>query len=143
MKVTRRALAAAVTAVLAAVALAACSPESSDPAPAQTATTQPTTAAPTTEPTPAPETTEPTEGATEEAPAAETAEVPDVVGMNHAEAQSLLRSKGFMVNEEDASPEGRMILNNSNWKVCSQDPQPGATDALRVAIYSVKLNESC
>ncbi|MFD5365577.1 PASTA domain-containing protein [Streptomyces sp. NPDC127103] len=138
MKVTRRALVAAATAVLAAVALAACSPESSDPAPAQTVTTRPTT-----EPAPAPEATEPTEGATEEAPAAETAEVPNVVGMNHAEAQSLLRSKGFMVNEEDASPEGRMILNNSNWKVCSQDPQPGATDVLRVAIYSVKLDESC
>ncbi|MFB6531569.1 PASTA domain-containing protein [Streptomyces sp. NPDC056399] len=133
MKVTCRALVAAATAVL-----AACSPESSDPAPAQTATTRPTT-----EPAPAPETTEPTEGATEEAPAAETAEVPNVVGLNHAEAQSLLRSKGFTVNEEDASPEGRMILNNSNWKVCSQDPQPGATDVLRVAIYSVKLDESC
>ncbi|MFF9066042.1 PASTA domain-containing protein [Streptomyces sp. NPDC014891] len=140
MKVTRHALVTAATAVLAGVALAACSPESSDPAPTQTATTRPTTAAPTTEP---PETTEPTEGATAEAPAAETAEVPDVVGMNHAEAQSLLRSQGFMVNEEDASPEGRMILNNSNWKVCSQDPQPGATDVLRVAIYSVKLDESC
>ena len=73
----------------------------------------------------------------------ETSEVPDVVGMNHGEAQSLLRSKGFMVNEEDASPEGRWILDNSNWKVCRQDPAPGATDALRVAIYSVKLDESC
>lgn len=73
----------------------------------------------------------------------ETSEVPDVVGMSHAEAQSLLRSKGFMVNEEDASPEGRWILDNSNWKVCRQDPGPGATDALRVAIYSVKLDESC
>ncbi|WP_171110613.1 MULTISPECIES: PASTA domain-containing protein [unclassified Streptomyces] len=73
----------------------------------------------------------------------ETSEVPDVVGMNHGEAQSLLRSKGFMVNEEDASPEGRWILDNSNWKVCRQDPAPGATDALRVAIYSVKLDETC
>jgi hypothetical protein len=73
----------------------------------------------------------------------ETSEVPDVVGMNHGEAQSLLRSEGFMVNEEDASPEGRWILDNSNWKVCRQDPAPGATDALRVAIYSVKLDESC
>ncbi len=73
----------------------------------------------------------------------ETSEVPDVVGMNHREAQNLLRSEGFMVNEEDASPEGRWILDNSNWKVCRQDPAPGATDALRVAIYSVKLDESC
>jgi hypothetical protein len=73
----------------------------------------------------------------------ETSEVPDVVGMNHGEAQSLLRTEGFLVNEEDASPEGRWILDNSNWKVCRQDPAPGATDALRVAIYSVKLDESC
>ncbi|MFE6523186.1 PASTA domain-containing protein [Streptomyces sp. NPDC057794] len=73
----------------------------------------------------------------------ETSEVPDVVGMNHREAQNLLRSEGFMVNEEDASPEGRWILDNSNWKVCRQDPAPGATNALRVAIYSVKLDESC
>ncbi|MFD0142832.1 MULTISPECIES: hypothetical protein [unclassified Streptomyces] len=35
------------------------------------------------------------------------------------------------------------INNNSNWKVCRQDPEPGTTDTLRVAIYSVKLNESC
>ncbi|MER7484477.1 PASTA domain-containing protein [Streptomyces sp. NPDC126497] len=86
---------------------------------------------------------------TEEAPKSAQAEesepavVPDVVGMNHREAQSLLRSEGFLVNEEDASPEGRWILDNSNWKVCRQDPGPGATDALRVAIFSVKLSESC
>ncbi|MEU9858040.1 PASTA domain-containing protein [Streptomyces sp. NPDC047974] len=155
MKVTRRTVAAAATAVLAVVALAGCSPESAGPAPARTATTGPATEPVTPEPTtpepttPAPATPEQmtpeptTPEQTEEAPAAETAEVPDVVGMNHAEAQSLLRSEGFMVNEEDASPEGRMILNNSNWKVCRQDPQPGPTDALRVAIYSVKLDESC
>ncbi|MFJ8132376.1 PASTA domain-containing protein [Streptomyces hydrogenans] len=160
MKVTRSTLGAAATAVLAALALAACGPESADPAPPQTTTTRPTTEpaapeqttpAPATpeQTTPAPATPEQTTPApatpeqTEEAPAAESAEVPDVVGMNHAEAQSLLRSQGFMVNEEDAGPEGRMILNNSNWKVCRQDPQPGPTDALRVAIYSVKLDESC
>lgn len=83
-----------------------------------------------------------TEASTAEAES-ETSKVPDVVGMNHREAQNLLRSEGFMVNEEDASPEGRWILDNSNWKVCRQDPAPGATDVLRVAIYSVKLDESC
>ncbi|OXS31202.1 PASTA domain-containing protein [Streptomyces sp. XY006] len=95
-----------------------------------TSTTEPDTDAPTTE-------------ASSDDAEPETSEVPDVVGMNHGEAQSLLRSEGFMVNEEDASPEGRWILDNSNWKVCRQDPAPGATDALRVAIYSVKLDESC
>jgi hypothetical protein len=73
----------------------------------------------------------------------ETSEVPDVVGMNHREAMGVLHEAGFMVNEEDASPEGRMIILNSGWKVCRQDPAPGATDAIRVAIYSVKVDESC
>jgi PBP1b-binding outer membrane lipoprotein LpoB len=73
----------------------------------------------------------------------ETSEVPDVVGMNHREAMGVLHEAGFMVNEEDASPEGRMIILNSGWKVCRQDPAPGATDAIRVAIYSVKQDESC
>jgi hypothetical protein len=73
----------------------------------------------------------------------ETAEVPDVVGMNHREAMGVLHEAGFMVNEEDASPEGRMIILNSGWKVCRQDPAPGATDTIRVAIYSVKQDESC
>ncbi|MZD16984.1 PASTA domain-containing protein [Streptomyces bottropensis] len=77
--------------------------------------------------------------------AAESAEpeMPDVVGMNHSEALALLHSKGFLVDEEDASSEGRWVIDNSNWKVCRQDPAPGATDEIRVAIYSVKLDESC
>lgn len=73
----------------------------------------------------------------------EQAVVPDVVGMNHADALTLLHEASFMVNEEDASPEGRWIIANSNWQVCSQDPGPGATDVIRVTIYSVKNDESC
>ncbi|MDX2566072.1 PASTA domain-containing protein [Streptomyces scabiei] len=104
--------------------------ETSDQPKTDASATEPETDAPATE-----------ASATEAEP--ETSEVPDVVGMNHGEAQSLLRSMGFLVNEEDASSEGRWVLDNSNWKVCRQDPAPGATDALRVAIYSVKLDESC
>ncbi|MEU6095807.1 PASTA domain-containing protein [Streptomyces sp. NPDC047079] len=75
--------------------------------------------------------------------AAETNDVPSVVGMNHAAAMRLLHSKGFMVNEEDANGD-RWIIDNSNWKVCRQDPGPGSHPAtLRVAIYSVKLDEPC
>ncbi|MEU7038712.1 PASTA domain-containing protein [Streptomyces sp. NPDC046237] len=135
MKVTRHAVVLATA--LTAVALGACSPESSSPS--STARTTAPTAAPTTAvttPTPTP-TAEPTEP-----PNTEPADVPDVVGMNHREAQNLLRSQGFLVNEEDAQGE-RFIINNSNWKVCRQDPEPGTTDTLRVAIYSVKLDESC
>jgi hypothetical protein len=128
--------AAAALAAAALLTLTACEGSNNSPtkpdSTAQDTSEQPKTAA----------STEAADEATDEAEP-ETSEVPDVVGMNHGEAQSLLRSKGFMVNEEDASPEGRWILDNSNWKVCRQDPAPGATDALRVAIYSVKLDESC
>jgi hypothetical protein len=35
-------------------------------------------------------------------------------------------------------------FDNSNWKVCRQDPGPSNHPAtIRVAIYSVKLSESC
>ncbi|MFF5933243.1 PASTA domain-containing protein [Streptomyces sp. NPDC012508] len=120
---------------LTAVALGACSPESSSPS--STARTTAPTAAPTTAVTTPTPTAEPTEP-----PNTEPADVPDVVGMNHREAQNLLRSQGFLVNEEDAQGD-RFIINNSNWKVCRQDPEPGTTDTLRDAIYSVKLDESC
>lgn len=69
--------------------------------------------------------------------------VPNVVGMNHADAMTVLHTAGFMVNEESISPGNTLIINNSNWKVCSQDPAAGTTDVLRVQINSVKLDESC
>jgi hypothetical protein len=71
-------------------------------------------------------------------------DVPDVVGMTNAEAIPALHDAGFMANEEDASGQGRWAIDNSNWKVCRQDPGPGNhPGTLRVAIYSVKLDESC
>ncbi|WP_428957889.1 PASTA domain-containing protein [Streptomyces sp. cg35] len=89
------------------------------------------------------EASESAEAATQDDAASE-GEVPDVVGMNHATAQRLLRGNGFMVNEEDASPQGRWVIVNSGWKVCRQDPGPGTYPVgTRVAIYSVKLGESC
>ncbi|PPS89416.1 PASTA domain-containing protein [Streptomyces sp. MH60] len=115
------------------------------PEPAVTVTKTATPAAPA---TPAKE-EEPATPAAEEtveeetAPAAEPEPVPDVVGMNHADAMTVLHTAGFLVDEESVSPGHTFILNNSNWKVCSQDPQPGATDVLRVTINSVKLDESC
>jgi ABC-type glycerol-3-phosphate transport system substrate-binding protein len=76
---------------------------------------------------------------------AASSEVPDVVGMTNAEAIPALHEAGFMANEEDASGQGRWVLDNSNWKVCRQDPAPGTSgeSVLRVEIDSVKLNESC
>ncbi|MGW7280208.1 PASTA domain-containing protein [Streptomyces sp. NPDC054844] len=77
--------------------------------------------------------------ATEEEPAV----VPNVVGMNHADAMDVLHTAGFMVDENSVSPGNTFIIANSNWKVCSQDPAAGATDVLRVTINSVKLAETC
>jgi len=69
--------------------------------------------------------------------------VPNVVGMNHADAMTILHTAGFMVDENSISPGNTFIMLNSNWKVCSQSPAPGATGAWRVTINSVKLDESC
>lgn len=76
---------------------------------------------------------------TEAAPAV----VPDVVGMNHADAMRELHAAGFFVDEESISPGNIFIVKNSNWQVCRQDPGSGVTDDFRVTIYSVKLDESC
>jgi hypothetical protein len=74
----------------------------------------------------------------------EASKVPNVVGMTNAEAIPALHAAGFMANEEDATGQDRWAIDNSNWKVCRQDPGPGNHPAtLRVAIYSVKLDESC
>ncbi|MEU9405550.1 PASTA domain-containing protein [Streptomyces sp. NPDC048281] len=70
-------------------------------------------------------------------------QVPNVVGMVHADAMATLHEAGFMVNEEDATGS-RWIIDNSNWKVCSQSPAPGYhPTTLRVEIDSVKLDETC
>jgi hypothetical protein len=137
--------AAAVAAVL--LTAAACEDGSGTDAKPEPAVTVTETAAPATPATPAEEeesapAEEPVE---EDTPAAEEASepVPDVVGMNHADAMTVLHTAGFLVDEESVSPGNTFILNNSNWHVCSQDPQPGATDVLRVTINSVKLDESC
>lgn len=115
------------------------------PEPAVTVTktaTPPAPATPAKEEPSSPASEEPVEEETtavEEAPEP----VPNVVGLNHADAMTILHTAGFMVDEESVSPGNTFIINNSNWKVCSQSPQPGTTDVLRVTINSVKLNESC
>ena len=125
------------TVLLAVGALTACAgTEPADPKPTATRTASVSPRPVSTPPVPTP-------SSTPETDTPDAAQVPDVVGMNHADAMATLHEAGFMVNEEDASPEGRWIIDNSNWQVCRQDPAPGTTGVLRVAIYSVKLDESC
>ncbi|WP_175411015.1 PASTA domain-containing protein [Streptomyces sp. TRM64462] len=56
--------------------------------------------------------------------------------------QSLDTSTGLTV--EDASPDGRMVLVESNWQVCTQDPAPGTPlNGRPVALTAVKFEETC
>jgi hypothetical protein len=108
--------------------------EAATPTPSKTAS-----AAPKVSDDPKPKTTAPSRTAESKAPEP----VPNVVGMNHADAMTVLHTAGFMVDENSISPGNTFIMLNSNWKVCSQSPAPGATGVLRVTINSVKLDESC
>ncbi|MFI6853201.1 hypothetical protein [Streptomyces sp. NPDC050416] len=56
--------------------------------------------------------------------------------------QSLDASTSITVN--DASGQDRMVLMESNWKVCSQEPAAGAKlDGRPVTLTAVKFEESC
>jgi len=72
--------------------------------------------------------------------------MPDVVGMNLQEAQDVLQTAGsYFMDQEDASGQGRLQIDDSNWTVCEQDPQEGATLSLVdvVTLSSVKVGEDC
>ena len=72
--------------------------------------------------------------------------MPDVVGMNLQEAQDLLQNMGsYFMDQEDASGDGRLQIDDSNWNVCTQDPEPGETLSLVdvVTLASVKAGETC
>ncbi|KRE61574.1 hypothetical protein [Nostocoides sp. Soil756] len=115
------------------------------PAPAVTVTeAAPTVAAtPTTaEPTPNPSTAEPVE--TKAAP--ETFTMPKLVGQNLQLAQDILQKQGsYLIDQQDAAGLGRIQVNDSNWKVCTQEPKAGAETPIEtvVVLASVKLDETC
>ncbi|MFD3334720.1 hypothetical protein ACFWV1_19000 [Streptomyces sp. NPDC058700] len=69
--------------------------------------------------------------------------MPDFAGKSVKVArQSLDTSTSLTVT--DASPEGRMVLMESNWKVCTQEPTAGTKlDGQPVALTAVKFEESC
>ncbi|MFF7485627.1 PASTA domain-containing protein [Streptomyces luteogriseus] len=76
---------------------------------------------------------------------AETAELPDVVGMDLQAAQDEAQAAGFYVlDDQDASGQKRLQVFDRNWTVCSQEPQPGThpTDT-PVTLFAVKDGESC
>lgn len=72
------------------------------------------------------------------------ARVPNVVGHNHQAAQNELQAAGFfMLAEEDATGQGRMLLWDRNWVVVRQEPRAGtkAGTERTVTLYSKKIGE--
>jgi len=70
--------------------------------------------------------------------------VPRVVGMNHQAAQNRLQAAGlYMLEEEDATGQGRMLLYDRNWVVVSQSPRAGArvSEDRTILLRSKKIGE--
>ncbi|MEU2673631.1 hypothetical protein ABZ622_33175 [Streptomyces sp. NPDC007164] len=76
----------------------------------------------------------------EPAPAGNT--MPNFVGKSVRAARGALDS-GASITVADAS-EDRMVLMESNWKICTQDPKAGAAlNGQPVEFTAVKFDESC
>ena len=62
----------------------------------------------------------------QEESAADCVKVPNVVGKDHQLAQDTMQAAGlYMLDEEDASGEGRMLLLDRNWTTVKQRPKAG------------------
>ncbi|MFJ6673312.1 PASTA domain-containing protein [Actinosynnema sp. NPDC091369] len=108
-------------ALASAALLAGCSPTPPAAAPVQTKTetvvAPPATTAPVT-------TTTAAEAVS--APASKTCTVPDVVGMVHQTAQDTMQAAGlYMLREEDATGQGRMLVVDRNWTTTAQSVAAG------------------
>ncbi|SEU28432.1 PASTA domain-containing protein [Nonomuraea wenchangensis] len=70
--------------------------------------------------------------------------LPDVVGMNLQAAQDFLQAKGFYIlDDQDATGQGRLQVFDRNWQVVRQDPAAGRrvpTDTL-ITLYAKKIGE--
>jgi hypothetical protein len=111
----------------------------------QTVTETVTTAQAPPEPSPSTTSVEtPAEPSTSSAP--EVFTMPDLVGENLQLAQDKLQAlDSYLVDQQDAAGLNRVQVVDSNWKVCSQKPAPGAkvpVDTM-VVLAAVKLSEQC
>ncbi|MGV8872587.1 MAG: hypothetical protein ACOH2Q_08680 [Rhodococcus sp. (in: high G+C Gram-positive bacteria)] len=125
---------------LPAVVLAACGSDDSAETEVRTVTVEATAAAPTSIPRIVfPDTT------ASEPPTSEPvlASMPPVVCMNLQSAQNAIQAAGiFYSRSVDASGASRMQVNDSNWIVVAQDPQPGVLVGEGDALLSaVKIGE--
>jgi hypothetical protein len=70
--------------------------------------------------------------------------VPDVVGMDHQDAQNKMQDVGlFNLDEEDATGQGRLLILDHNWEVVRQKPAAGSrvTDDTTILLISKKKGE--
>ncbi|MFE0654019.1 PASTA domain-containing protein [Streptomyces sp. NPDC059534] len=69
--------------------------------------------------------------------------MPDVTGKSVKIARLFL-DPSTSLTATDASPEGRKVLMESNWQVCTQEPTAGTKlDGQPVALTAVKYGEDC
>jgi beta-lactam-binding protein with PASTA domain len=79
----------------------------------------------------------------EAAPSAADGKMPDFAGKSVKAARAALDS-GTSITVKDASSDGRWVLIESNWKVCTQSPAAGAAlNGQPVTFTAVKFEETC
>lgn len=79
----------------------------------------------------------------EKPPTVEGGKMPDFAGKSVKAARSALDS-GVSLTVDDALPDDRWVLVESNWKVCTQEPAAGASlNGQPVTLKAVKFEESC
>lgn len=70
--------------------------------------------------------------------------VPDVAGLDHQAAQDALQGEGlWLLDEADATGQGRLLLFDRNWEVVRTDPPAGSEVSAEttITIYSKKQGE--
>lgn len=70
--------------------------------------------------------------------------VPNVVGKDHQLAQDTMQARGlYMLQEEDATGQGRMLLLDRNWTTVRQRPKAGkcVSEDTEIMLYAVKDEE--
>lgn len=83
------------------------------------------------------------QGSQSPSPVSEGQAMPDLTGKSLTVAVGSLPS-GTSITAKDISGRGRLIIVQSNWKVCSQDPRSGAQfNGQPVTFGVVKFGESC
>jgi len=72
--------------------------------------------------------------------------MPNLVGENLQLAQDKLQALGsYLMDQQDAAGLGRIQVLDTNWRVCTQKPAPGAKVPMdtMVVLAAVKLSEQC